>query len=61
MICNEGYLPLSSSTVTITKSHDLDDLKDVLQYLSDEGKEAVEDEYGRISTAWGYHPPTGGT
>lgn len=30
---------------------DLDDLKKVLQYLSDEGKEEVEDEYGRISTA----------
>ncbi|MCW9707350.1 helicase HerA-like domain-containing protein [Fodinibius salsisoli] len=39
--CDDNQIPLV----------DLDDLKDVLQYLSDEGKEEVEDEYGRISTA----------
>lgn len=39
--CDDNQLPLV----------DLDDLKKVLQYLSDEGKDAIEDEYGRISTA----------
>ena len=39
--CDDHQLPLV----------DLDDLRKVLQYLSDEGKETVEDEYGRISTA----------
>lgn len=39
--CDDNQIPLV----------DLDDLKKVLQYLSDEGKEAVEDEYGRISSS----------
>ncbi|HHJ50188.1 MAG TPA: DUF853 family protein, partial [Phaeodactylibacter sp.] len=30
---------------------DLADLKKVIQYLTNEGKEEIEDEYGRISTA----------
>lgn len=39
--CDDNQIPLV----------DLEDLRDVLRYLSDEGKEVVEDEYGRISTA----------
>lgn len=39
--CDDNKLPLV----------DLEDLKDVLNYLSDEGKEKVEDEYGRISSS----------
>lgn len=30
---------------------DLEDLKEVLQYLSADGRETIEDEYGRISTS----------
>ncbi|WP_340074723.1 helicase HerA-like domain-containing protein [Leptobacterium sp. I13] len=39
--CDDNKLPLL----------DLKDLKKVLQYATDEGKEAFEDVYGRISTA----------
>src|SRR5690554_7798511 len=30
---------------------DLKDLKKVIQYITNEGKESVEQEYGRVSTA----------
>ncbi len=39
--CDDHKLPLL----------DLKDLKKILQYVTDEGKESVEKEYGRISTA----------
>ena len=39
--CDDNKLPLL----------DLKDLKKILQYVTDEGKEAVEKEYGRISTS----------
>ncbi|MEP7267331.1 MAG: helicase HerA-like domain-containing protein [Saprospiraceae bacterium] len=39
--CDDNNLPLL----------DLDDVKKVLTYLSNEGKEAIEKEYGRLSTA----------
>lgn len=39
--CDDNHLPLL----------DLKDMKKVLQYMTNEGKDAVESEYGRISTA----------
>lgn len=39
--CDDHQLPLL----------DLKDLKKVLQFITDEGKEAIEKEYGRVSTA----------
>ncbi|NNE29004.1 MAG: DUF853 family protein [Saprospiraceae bacterium] len=39
--CDDRNLPLL----------DLKDLKETLKYLTDEGKEEIEDEYGRLSTA----------
>jgi len=39
--CDDNQFPLV----------DLNDLKKTLQYLSDEGKDKIEDDYGRISTS----------
>lgn len=39
--CDDNKLPLL----------DLKDLKKVIQYITNEGKEAIESEYGRVSTA----------
>lgn len=39
--CDDNHFPLL----------DIKDLRKTLQYITDEGKEEIEDEYGRISTA----------